>query len=74
MMAAKTAVWPGTDEQIKRLAAAIDHNCTCEKATIINPNPPRCPAHQMLLDQQSLNRFAFVGRRAQQYWFNEFLT
>lgn len=73
-MASVIAIWHGTDDQIKVLVEAVNHHCSCDKATIINPNPPKCPAHAMLLEQATLDRFAYVGLRAQKYWFNEFLT
>jgi hypothetical protein len=74
MMATKLAIWHGTDRQLKDLMRAVSNHCTCETPTIVNANPPKCPAHQMLLDQDALNHFAFVGTRRQRYWFNEFLT
>lgn len=74
MATTKLAVWPGTDEQLRLLMRAVAHNCTCEKATILKPNPSKCGVCKMLLDEPTLNHFAFVGKRAKQYWFNEFLT
>lgn len=74
MASTQVTVWHGKQQQFNALRSAIEHNCTCEKATIVNSRPATCPAHQILTDQATLDHLAFVGTRAQQYWFNEFLT
>jgi hypothetical protein len=55
------AVWNGTTEELRRLTAAVEHNCSCVVATFGSPGE-LCGAHRMLVDQRSLDHLLFVFR------------
>jgi hypothetical protein len=63
--------FPGTDQELFRLAAAAAHNCTCE------PSPdgivgPTCPAHRMLLDEDLGKHLVNSARQAKKWLQGEF--
>lgn len=50
-------LWAGTSEEYGRLLQACQRYCTCEphEGTMLE----NCPAHNLLYDQDALNRLAF---------------
>lgn len=65
-MAAIT-IWHGTDNDLKQLQDAVNHNCTCVDAHGM------CPAHRMLTDQTALDHLAFVAYRRKELAQGEYM-
>jgi hypothetical protein len=55
------AVWHGTAEELQRLSAAVEHNCSCVAGMFGRPREV-CGAHRMLVDQRLLDHLLFVAR------------
>jgi hypothetical protein len=55
------AVWCGTEEELRRLRAAVEQNCSCVVG-IFGSRRAVCGAHRMLVDQRLLDHLLFVSR------------
>src|SRR5947199_3162863 len=54
------AAWGGSSDELYRLLAIIDSNCTSESKCAQQPTSRVCAAHRMLLEQRVLNGLVFV--------------
>ena len=57
------AVWHGTTSEGQALIEAVRHNCTCPIGGTAAQDSC-CPAHELLKDQQTLDRLIFARRIA----------
>lgn len=60
--------FPGTDQELFRLAEAASHYCTCVA------NEQACPAHAMLTDEELAKHLVFGARRLPKLLEGEFTT
>lgn len=57
-----SAVWHGTTSEGQELVQAVRHHCTCPPGAAARNST--CPAHELLTDQQMLDRLLFARRIA----------
>jgi hypothetical protein len=55
------AIWHGTDDELRRLAAALQQHCTCG-ADLSSESGQPCAPHAMLADERVLNHLLYVRR------------
>ena len=55
------AVWHGTTEELHRLTAAVQQNCSCV-AGAFRSQVDACGPHRMLVDQRLLDHLLLVAR------------
>jgi hypothetical protein len=53
--------WHGTDDELRRLRAAVEHNCTCTSGADRSANQSCC-SHALLTDQRVLDHLLYVCR------------
>jgi hypothetical protein len=53
--------WHGTDDELRRLRAAVEHNCTCTTGQRFSADET-CSAHAVLKDERVLDHLLYVGR------------
>ncbi len=53
--------WHGTEDELRRLRAAVEHQCDCPTAPKFSENPP-CAAHSLLMDERVLDHLLYVYR------------
>lgn len=58
--------FPGTNEELFRMAEAAAHHCTCAA------DQPTCSAHAMLMDETLTKRLVFASRRLERLMEGEF--
>jgi hypothetical protein len=54
------ASWPGTVDDFVRLLSCVGAHCTCQDPEHQTLGARSCPAHQLLLDQRTLDHLAFA--------------
>jgi hypothetical protein len=54
-------MWHGTDDELLRLRAAMDHNCTCTYNSYAPVNET-CVSHALLADARVLDHLLYVYR------------
>ena len=60
------AIWHGTEEELRRLAAAVAQNCSC--TTELGTQTGRaCATHAIFTDERVLNHLLFVRRTWRQF-------
>lgn len=62
----EVTVWHGLQPDFDKLVAATARNCACIEGEVT------CSAHQLLTDQESLNRFAFTAQIRERLEAEEF--
>jgi hypothetical protein len=53
--------WHGTDDELQRLRAAVEHHCTCTSGPGLSANQICC-SHAVLTDERVLDHLLFVYR------------
>lgn len=60
-MTDRVAVWSGLKGDLDILNDAVNRYCACQYDEAAGVLVVRCPAHEMLLDQASLNHLVFLA-------------
>jgi hypothetical protein len=66
----RSAVWNGSQEDLRRLLDAVEHWCECPLGDSVPDHS--CAAHKMLHDQAALDHLVFAALRRQKYADAEF--
>jgi hypothetical protein len=53
--------WHGTDDELRRLQTALEHNCTCTSLPRLSDDST-CGSHALLADERVLDHLLYVYR------------